>query len=520
MKPGKNDVSESYTSDVFLHAPNSMFQALAAVFRSFLVHGTVTLSILSCAFLPLYKGGHKKPDKFTSYRAIAGASQLLKLWDYVVLEIWGSHLSTDSMQFGFKKSTSTAHCSWLVMKVCGHFRRRRSSVYVALMDCSMAFDMCLFSKLFFKLSKKLPNIVVRALLWVYEEQSGCVKLGGRKSETFTIRNGTRQGCVLSPALWCVYLDDLLVELRNLKLGCYVEGVWVGACAYADDLLCMAPTRSVLQQMVTICEDYGKKHNMVFSTDPIPAKSKTKCLLVSGRDRVVSYPAPVQLGGQDLPWVESALHLGHTLHQNGKMNQDARIRRAIFIDRSVELREVLFFADPAEVLRAQTVYCCDGYGAMLWPLASEAAQQYFRAWNTSVKLTHRLPRNTFTYLTEGYLAGEETSLRNQVLGRFPGFLQSLLESPSPEVRFLARVVVADGGSVTSKNIRYVKNVSGLSPLRYGGNRIKCALPCQTVPPEQQWRLGLLSSLLSLRREKHRSQEDINRVEAMLVSLCTT
>ena len=76
LKPGKDDVSESYKSDVFLHAPDIMFEALAAVFRSFLVHGTVTLSILSCAFLPLYKGGHKKPDKFTSNRAIAGASQL------------------------------------------------------------------------------------------------------------------------------------------------------------------------------------------------------------------------------------------------------------------------------------------------------------------------------------------------------------------------------------------------------------------------------------------------------------
>ena len=76
MKPGKSDVSESYTSDMFLNAPDTMFDALAAVFRSFLVHGTVTLSILSCTFLPLYKVGHKKPGQFTSCRAIAGASQL------------------------------------------------------------------------------------------------------------------------------------------------------------------------------------------------------------------------------------------------------------------------------------------------------------------------------------------------------------------------------------------------------------------------------------------------------------
>ena len=399
MKPGKSDVSEAYTSDIFLHAPDSMFNALSSVFRSFLVHGTVTLSILSCAFLPLYKGGHKKPEQFTSYRAIAGASQLLKLWDYVVLELWGGHLSTDSMQFGFKKKMSTAHCSWLVIEVCGYFLRRGSSVYVALMDCSMAFDKCLFSKLFQKLSSKLPFIVVRALLWVYQEQSGCVKLGGRRSETFTLTNGTRQGSVLSPALWCIYLDDLLVELRSLKLGCYVAGVWVGACAYADDLLCMAPTRSMLQKMVSVCEQYGKTHNMVFSTDPVPSKSKTKSMLVCGKDRVIQYPDPIKLGERDLPWVESALHLGHTLHQNGKMHQDAKIRRAIFIDRSVEVRDQLYYADAAEVLRAQTVYCCDGYGAMLWSLASEPAQQYFRAWNTSVKLAKK-----HIHLSDGGLSG--------------------------------------------------------------------------------------------------------------------
>ena len=87
-----------------------------------------------------------------SYRAIVGALQLVTLLDYVVLEIGGNHLSTDLMQYGIKKKTSTAHCSWLVTEVCGHFFRRRSSVYVALMDWSMAFDLCYFGHLFSKLS--------------------------------------------------------------------------------------------------------------------------------------------------------------------------------------------------------------------------------------------------------------------------------------------------------------------------------------------------------------------------------
>ena len=79
MKPSKMDVSGSYTSDVFLHAPDIMFEIIAHVFRSFLIHGDVTRSLLVSAFLPLFKGGIKDPGKSDSYRAICSSSQLLKL---------------------------------------------------------------------------------------------------------------------------------------------------------------------------------------------------------------------------------------------------------------------------------------------------------------------------------------------------------------------------------------------------------------------------------------------------------
>ena len=58
---------------------------MMCITQSYLINGTVTLQILSCAFLPLFKGGLKNPEKFDSYRA----SQLLKLFEYVVLVVWG-----------------------------------------------------------------------------------------------------------------------------------------------------------------------------------------------------------------------------------------------------------------------------------------------------------------------------------------------------------------------------------------------------------------------------------------------
>ena len=151
MLPGKTDISEGYTSDVFLHAPDALFEHLASVFRSFLTHGTVSLQILSCAFLPLFKGGLKNPAVFNSYRAIAGASQLLKLFEYVILIAWGDHLSSESMQFGFKSGVSTTQCTWLVQEVATYFMRRGTAVNACLLDCSKAFDKCRFDKLFQKL---------------------------------------------------------------------------------------------------------------------------------------------------------------------------------------------------------------------------------------------------------------------------------------------------------------------------------------------------------------------------------
>ena len=100
MKPGKTDVTGSYSSDVLLHGPDILFDHIAAIFRSFLVHGDVTSQLLSCAFLPLFKGGLKDPAKTDSYRAIAGSSQLLKLFDNTVLLVWGHLLASDSLQFG------------------------------------------------------------------------------------------------------------------------------------------------------------------------------------------------------------------------------------------------------------------------------------------------------------------------------------------------------------------------------------------------------------------------------------
>ena len=203
------------------------------------------------------------------------------------------------------------------MEVASYFLRKGTPCIVTLLDCSKAFDMCQFSILFDKLHKKnMPAIVLRTLIFVYEEQTAWVSWGAAKSAQFGVVNGTRQGSVLSPGFFGVYVDELLSQLRRSGVGCHIGGQFFGAAGYADDIILLAPCRSAMEEMVKICETFGMKNNLQFSTDSNPAKSKTKCLyMVGSKVKNPVYPAAIQLYGLDLPWVTHATQLRHELHQD-------------------------------------------------------------------------------------------------------------------------------------------------------------------------------------------------------------
>ena len=106
----------------------------------------------------------------------------------------------------------------------------------------MAFDLCKFSTLFRKIEPKLPAVVTRVLVYAYEEQYAWVRWGSSKSTEFRIVNGTRQGSVLSPALFTVYVQELLDRLQALGAGCHIGTTFLGAVAWADGFLLTAPCR--------------------------------------------------------------------------------------------------------------------------------------------------------------------------------------------------------------------------------------------------------------------------------------
>ena len=157
-------------------------------------------------------------------------------------------------------------------------------------------------------------------------------------------------------------------------------------------------------MLKVCEQFANESNISFSTDPHPAKSKSKMIFMCGNNTKISKPAPLELCGEELPWVSSAQHLGHFLYEGGTLNHDIHVKRAEFISKTVELRELFKFASPVEILVAMNIYCSDYYGSLAgWDLGSDAASRFFNAWIVNVKLTWKVPIYTRTFLLQQVFA---------------------------------------------------------------------------------------------------------------------
>ena len=135
---------------------------------------------------------------------------------------------------------------------------------------------------------------------------------GKNSRQFHISNGVKPGAVLSAILYCIYVNGLFEKLRQHKTGYWINGAFVGILRYADDNFLLSPTLDGLQGMLNTCADYASEHNLTFSTNEDPKKSKTKCMAFLHKQR---YLKEITLCGKKLPSVEYVKHLGNTLVNN-------------------------------------------------------------------------------------------------------------------------------------------------------------------------------------------------------------
>ena len=168
---------------------------------------------------------------------------------------------------------------------------------------------------------------IRTLVYMYCGHSVRVLWAGISSTYFQALNGVKQGGVISPVLFCIYIDDLLKRLSASGVGCRLGSNFVGALAYADDIVLVAPTPSAMRKMLMICDMYALQYDIIFNAQ------KSKFLVIGATCWRYLYASMCKcvffIGGNQIENVDSFSHLGHIIDSRFTDDKDILFRRNSF-----------------------------------------------------------------------------------------------------------------------------------------------------------------------------------------------
>src|SRR6266536_2543326 len=237
--------------------------------------------------------------------------------------------------------------------------------------------------------RKLPPVVIRLLLNMYVSHTTRIAWNGVFSCRLDVMKGVKQGGILSPILFCIYFYGLLCKLNKAKIGCFIGSYFVGALAYADDLVLLAPTPNALRVMLEICDNYAKDFSVAFNA------SKSKCLVIrphGSRTSGLLKPS-FHVGGDTIEIVKKWPHLGHIITDTLSDVDDVNSRRNSLVG---QINNVLCYfgnLDTFTKVNLLKSYCTSFYGCELWDLWDGGVDTICKAWRQGQRAVWKLPFNT-------------------------------------------------------------------------------------------------------------------------------
>ena len=438
----KYDGTIGLFSDHILNASEELWLHIVKLMNCMLIHGITPNDMLCGTLIPIPKNRRVPNSTSDNFRAICLQNVLCKIFDIMILHRETKALQTSERQFGFKKGLSATLAAASVLETVDYYTQKNGSVYLLALDATKAFDRVQYYRLFKALlDRRVDILYIRILFNMYCRQKLRVLFNGTSSEWFSVTNGVKQGGVLSPTLFGVYVDGMLKKLEVSGYGCYVGLMYCGCFGYADDLLLCAPSLHSLRKMITICERYAMEFNIIFNGQ----KSKTMCFGYYACQQPMVY-----VNGDVVPVVTKMDYLGHTIVNN---NNDPLLEDIV---KDFNCKVNHFLADFNQV--SSTVknvlfkqYCTSFYGIPISLLEDQQINRLHVSWRNAVRRIWQIPRRSHNR----FLPHISSSLPLEIMlhTRFMKFFINGFNSKNELVSFLCKHSIKCMSRM-GRNLRYV------------------------------------------------------------------
>ena len=232
---------------------NGLAEIICKLFNVCLNIGIVPSMWTQTILNPIAKKGKDSRIPLNT-RAISLISTVCKLFSSVLNKRLVTFIDDNNLlceeQNGFRRLRACIDHLYVLCTVIRKRKKANKPTYVAFIDFSKAFDSVNHDLLWFKLTQcGIDGKFLRVLQFMYKNISLCVKLHGKFTNWFPSDIGVRQGDVLSPTLFSLFVNDLANEIKQLQCGVKLDDMDISILLYADDIVLIAENEKSLQRML-------------------------------------------------------------------------------------------------------------------------------------------------------------------------------------------------------------------------------------------------------------------------------
>ena len=233
---------------------------------------------------PIHKSGSSLDA--SNYRGICVSSCLGKLFCSILNCRLSNYATQNKLihptQIGFMPGNRTADHAFTLKTLHDKYVRQSngSKIYACFFDFKKAFDSIWHQGLYYKLlQNKIGGRFYDLIRDIYSNTKCAIKLSDNRTPFFPYKKGVRQGCVLSPMLFNLYINEIPELFKNTLLDPLVlpNGTTINSLLYADDLVILSKSKSGLQncldQLHQWCEKWLMKINPKKNKSHDTAKTK-------------------------------------------------------------------------------------------------------------------------------------------------------------------------------------------------------------------------------------------------------
>ena len=185
-------------------------------------------------------------------------------------------------QNGFRKDRSCLDHIYTLHTIIKNRKFLKKDTFACFVDYRKAFDTVDRNCLWFKLmSLGIHGKIIHAVQSLYRSVECCVKVNDHLTDWFPVRNGVKQGSVLSPTLFSIYVNDLANEICNMQCGVDIDGMNISIMLYADDIVLLSDSEVNLQLMIDKLNDWCHKWRLTVN------EAKTKVLHFRSQNEIRS-----------------------------------------------------------------------------------------------------------------------------------------------------------------------------------------------------------------------------------------